>query len=240
MRSGTRGARRAGPDDRGHPVGGGRAAAAATAGRALGGTGRLVEEALTELARSTSKSGAASYSPGSPAARACRHTRTSRRTSSASPTGRCRTGSPLPRSRRWPSSPTVSPSPVGQISALRGVNVDGVDATARAAGLHRGRRDTPRAPASPPSSARPTLLGATGPRLAGGAAGGRRFPPRPRRGGRPRERDALGPGPRHRGGQRRRLTRRVIRNTGASGDPKRAPAEGPRPRGLVRAAPPKT
>ena len=116
-------------------------------------------------------------------------TRTWRPTSSASPTAGSRPGCRPPRSRRWRSWRTSSRSRGAQISALRGVNVDGVvrllehrgyierGRTGRGPGPGRPLRDDRRFPrAARARPARPAAAGggpaarARGPRRARGAA----------------------------------------------------------------------
>ena len=133
-------------------------------------------------------------------------TPTSRPTSSGSPTVRCRTGSPPPPSRRWPSWPTASPSPAVRSPPLRGVNVDGVSRLLEQRGYIEvvGHADGP-GPAGAVRHHRP-LLGTPRARLARAAPGGGGLPARPRGGRRTRPRPPVGARPRRRGGLRRRLT----------------------------------
>ena len=116
-----------------------------------------VEEALAELA-AVLRARAPGLRPGPHrrAAPACRPTRTWRPTWSASPTARSRTACPPAALETLAIVAYRQPVSRGQISALRGVNVDGVTRLLEQRGyiaVGRPRRG-PRA--SPRSSARPT------------------------------------------------------------------------------------
>ena len=108
---------------------------------------RLLRERGARLrARPTSPAATASEQPGGP--------RRLRR--ALHPRRRARSASRLPPSRRWRSSPTSSRSPAPRSRAIRGVNVDGVDADARPARLHRAGGSGPTVPARRCFSARPS------------------------------------------------------------------------------------